>query len=191
MRIARMISPVHALGPGERVCLWMQGCPRRCPGCISPEMQPETGPQVPEKALADILLSTAKQNGCTGLTVSGGDPFAQPEALLRLLCALREGFRDILVYTGYTLEEIRAGACGEDGVRALSYVDVLIDGPYIQEQNIHSCVLRGSENQRIHYLSEDRAPEYEAYLAEGRMLESFVHNGQVVITGIQDRRELT
>ena len=68
MRIARMISPVHALGPGERVCLWMQGCPRRCPGCISPEMQPETGPQVPEKALADIVR-IAKENSVGTIVV--------------------------------------------------------------------------------------------------------------------------
>ena len=69
-----MLAPVHALGPGERVCLWTRGCSKRCPGCISPEMQPATGPQVPEELLAQILTETAVKNSCRGLTVSGGDP---------------------------------------------------------------------------------------------------------------------
>ena len=185
-----MIAPVHSLGPGERVCLWTQGCNRSCPGCISPELQPFTGSNADEQMLGEILLRTAEINACSGLTLSGGDPFAQPEALLRLLEHVRAGFADILVYTGFTLEEIRNGNCGKAGIECLGLIDVLIDGPYIDEQNTHGCVLRGSENQTIRYLNPKLAEDYETYLQKGRILETFSHNGSVVITGIQDRREL-
>ena len=89
MKIARMLAPVHALGPGRRVALWTQGCRRRCRGCISPELRPPGREEVPEPLLASIIRETADREDCGGLTVSGGDPFDQPEALLRLLRLLR------------------------------------------------------------------------------------------------------
>ena len=184
-----MISPVHSLGPGERVCLWLQGCRRDCPGCISPEMRPDAGPEAPVELLADILTGTARRGSCEGLTISGGEPFLQAPGLLQLLALVRDGFRDILVYTGYTLEELRGGACGPAGRDCLAYIDVLIDGPYLQERNRPDCVLRGSENQIIHYLNPGLAGRYKAYLTQGRMLESFSHNRDVVLTGIWNRRD--
>lgn len=187
MRIARMIAPVHSLGPGKRVCLWLQGCLRDCPGCISPELQPAAGPETPVELLADILTRTARRGGCGGLTISGGEPFLQAAELLRLLALLRDGFQDILVYTGYTLKELRGGACGPEGRDCLTYIDVLIDGPYLQERNRPDCVLRGSDNQIIHYLNPALTGCYGTYLAQSRMIESFSHGGDVVLTGIMDR----
>lgn len=178
---------MHSLGPGERVCLWLQGCLRDCPGCISPELRPTAGPETPVELLADILTSTARRGNCGGLTISGGEPFLQAPELLRLLALARDGFRDILVYTGYTLEELRGGACGSAGRDCLAYIDVLIDGPYLQELNRPDCVLRGSENQIIHYLNPELAGDYVTYLAQGRILQSFSHGGDVVLTGILDR----
>ena len=106
---------------------------------------------------------------------------------LRLLALVRDGFQDILVYTGYTLKELRGGARGPEGRDCLTYIDVLIDGPYLQERNRPDCVLRGSDNQIIHYLNPALAGCYGTYLAHGRMIESFSHGGDVVLTGIMDR----
>ena len=183
-----MLAPVHSLGPGERVCLWVQGCSRGCPGCIAPELQPHSGCRADERLLADILTETAGRCGCDGLTVSGGDPFEQAEALARLLPLVRGAFRDILVYTGFLLEEIRAGRCGPAGADCLKWIDVLIDGPYIRERNVPGCALRGSDNQTVHFLSPGRKGPYEAYMRRGRVLESFSHGGEVILTGIPDRR---
>jgi len=156
---------------------------------MTPELQSVRGPETPESLLAEILRRTRENGGCTGLTVSGGEPFRQAEALERLLEAVRQDFSDILVYTGYTLSEILDGQCGKAGKRCLSYIDVLIDGPYLEARNSPDCALRGSDNQTIHYLTPGLKPVYESYLAGGRMLESFSHNGNVIITGISDRRE--
>ncbi len=189
MRIARSLSPVHSLGPGERVCLWTQGCKKGCPGCISPEMQPPTGPELPVPLLSQLLVDTAKRGNCQGLTISGGDPLEQPEELLALLKLLRPHFSDILVYTGYRLEELQAGIAGEAGRACLSYIDVLIDGPYCQALNTPDCVLRGSSNQQIHFLRRELEASYRAYMAQGRQLESFVHGDTVIVTGIFNKEE--
>ena len=83
---------------------------------------------------------------------------------MTLLKKVRVLFENILVYTGYTLEEIRKGMAGAAGKKSLSYIDVLIDGPYIREQNKPDCVLRGSYNQDIHYLNPACQDAYEAYM---------------------------
>jgi anaerobic ribonucleoside-triphosphate reductase activating protein len=184
MLVGRILSPVHSLGPGNRVCLWTQGCNKKCYGCISPELQSFEGNNVDEQILADMLVRLAKIHQCKGLTVSGGDPFEQSDSLFQLLKIVRKSFDDILVYTGYELDDILNCCSGESGISCLKYIDVLIDGPYIRDHNVPECVLRGSDNQIIHYLNEKMRADYENYLQKGRVLESFCHDKEVIITGM-------
>lgn len=189
MKIGRILSPVHSLGPNERVCLWTQGCTKRCDGCMSTDLQGDGGATVPPEKVAVLLKTLAKKGGCTGLTVSGGDPFEQPAALLCLLQQVRDTFDDILVYTGYTLNEISDGCAGDAGKACLTYIDVLIDGRYEKAQNTPSCVLRGSANQVIHFLNKQKRESYAAYMQKGRMVETFFEDGQSIITGILNEVE--
>lgn len=184
-----MIAPVHALGPGERVCLWTQGCSKRCPGCMSPDLRDTCGPDLDEAVIANILKKTAENSSCDALTISGGDPFEQPAALLKLLTLVRPQFQDILVYTGYEYESILSGISGESGKECLTLIDVLIDGPYIAELNRPEFVLRGSGNQKIHYLNEAVRQKYEEYMSAGRIIECFPHNDTMFITGIPEYKE--
>lgn len=189
MRIGRMIAPVRALGPGERVCLWMQGCGKKCRGCISPELQSDDGPQVPVELVAKLICEAAVRNNCKGLTISGGEPFDQPKELESLLRLVRHSFSDILVYTGYTMEQIRdrIGMTNEKWYE--KYVDVLIDGPYIEEDNINTCVLRGSANQVVHFLNPKVEDQYREYMMLGRAIETFSHGGNIIHVGILNRGE--
>jgi len=189
MLIARILSPVHSLGPGDRVCLWTQGCKKRCKGCISPELQPYSGNEIDEDVLAKILIQVARKNNCTGITISGGDPLEQSQALLKLLTLLRNEFDDILVYTGFELQDIQDGLVGIEAKKCLDYLDVLIDGKYIDELNYKDCVLRGSSNQNIHFITKGLAPIYAEYMKQGRILESFVHNQNTIVTGIFNKEE--
>lgn len=189
MLIARILSPVHSLGPGDRVCLWTQGCKKRCKGCISPELQPYNGNEIDEDVLAKILIQVAHKNNCTGITISGGDPLEQSQALLKLLTLLRNEFDDILVYTGFELQDIQDGLVGIEAKKCLKYLDVLIDGKYIDELNYKDCVLRGSNNQNIHFINKGLAPIYAEYMKQGRILESFVHNQNTIVTGIFNKEE--
>ena len=189
MLIARILSPVHSLGPGDRVCLWTQGCKKRCKGCISPELQPYSGNEIGEDVLAKILIHVARKNNCTGITISGGDPLEQSQALLELLTLLRNEFDDILVYTGFEFQDIQDGLAGIEAKKCLDYLDVLIDGKYIDELNDKDCVLRGSSNQNIHFITKELAPIYAEYMKQGRILESFVHNQNTIVTGIFNKEE--
>lgn len=189
MLVARILSPVHSLGPGDRVCLWTQGCKKRCKGCISPELQPYSGNEIDENLLAKILIQVARKNNCTGITISGGDPLEQSQALLKLLTLLRNEFDDILVYTGFELQDIQDGLVGIDAKKCLDYLDILIDGKYIDELNYKDCVLRGSSNQNIHFINKGLAPVYAEYMKQGRILESFVHNQNMIVTGIFNKEE--
>lgn len=189
MVVGRILAPVHSLGPGERICIWTQGCKKKCVGCISPELQIERGNEIDEITLASIISILSQKKGCKGLTISGGDPFEQVEALERLLQLVRPRFDDILVYTGYELEEITSGSIGDAAIRCLDNIDVLIDGRYIESLNFKDCVLRGSDNQVIHYLNHEIESTYAVYLKKGRILENFIHENEIIVTGIQNRED--
>jgi len=150
LRLFALAWPVTALGPGDRAVIWVAGCTRGCPGCISPEMQPaDAGEDVPVDTLAARLERIAAP--LDGVTLSGGEPFDQAGALTVLLERLRATRPDwnVLVYTGYLLEELRGDP---DRAGLLEYVDILADGPYRQEiPRVHP--LTGSGNQRVHYLT--------------------------------------
>ena len=184
LRLFALAWPVTALGPGERAVLWVAGCPRDCPGCISPEMQPyDAGEVVPVGTLAARLERI--DASINGLTISGGEPFDQAEALFGLLDRLRAVRPDwnVLVYTGYLIEELRA-----DPVRAplLEFIDILADGPYRQEiPRTHP--LTGSGNQRVHYLTARGAALRDSVesLASGAMNLGLSRSGRTdMIIGV-------
>ena len=109
--------------------------------------------------------------------------------MLKLLKLLHDKVDDILVYTGFELADIQSGSLGIDAQMCLKYLDVLIDGKYVEALNQNDCVLRGSTNQTIHFINEDLAPRYAEYMKQGRILESFVHNETTIVTGIFNKEE--
>ncbi len=172
---------VTVLGPGHRYVLWVQGCGRSCPGCISPESHDKkAGKPIEAAALAwEIALS-----GAEGLTISGGEPFLQPEALAELVKELRALRPDmgLIVYTGFTLEQLRqmpqAGAF-------LDQIDLLIDGPYIRELN-DGRGLRGSSNQRILPLTDKYRALAEHWDTLPRQQQTFPHGIEIHRAGLPD-----
>ena len=145
------------LGPGTRFVLWVQGCGRHCPGCIAPEMQPtDGGGIVAVNALADTILALPQIGG---ITLSGGEPFMQADRLALLMQNVLRARPEltVIVFTGWTLEELRAS--GESGVSALlSVTDLLVDGEYLKALD-DDMGLRGSSNQRMHFLTERIQPQ--------------------------------
>lgn len=186
MKIARMIAPIHSLGPGERVGLWVQGCSKKCFGCISEELHlADPSKEVPVDVVADMIINEAARTNCTRLTISGGDPFEQPEELFAFLKQVRRHFTDILVYTGYTMDEI----CESEVMTScLCNIDVLIDGRYIESKNVEATNLRGSSNQRVFFFTQELADEYAEYEKVNYLLETFVHNDKFITIGIQRRK---
>ena len=151
-------------GPGVRVTLFVSGCRNHCPGCFQPETwdfdfgRPFTGETERE------IFAELEKPFVAGLTLLGGDPF-EPEnqrQLLPLLRAVREHFptKTVWAYSGYTLETLqREGSrphC-EATQEMLSLIDVLVDGPFVQEKRNLRLRFRGSENQRLIDLNKTRA----------------------------------
>jgi len=141
------------VGPGRRSVLRMQGCPIRCHGCYVPETWDSNGGQTVSINTAATALLAAREHD--GVTIIGGEPFAQPFALMQLVRALKMTRTHVVVYTGFTLERLRQRS-DEESIGAIEYVlntiDVLIDGPYIAALADGAGPWTGSGNQRVHYL---------------------------------------
>lgn len=185
MLVARMISPIHTLGPGERIGLWIQGCSKNCRGCISKELQIfDESKNIPIDILVSLIKKEADRSKCRRITISGGDPFEQPEELYELLVGIRKRFKDILVYTGYTMSEIKAS---EIMYKCFLLIDVLVDGRYIEEKNTGKSRIYGSDNQKIFIQKEELVKDYQEFEKGERTLETFIHENRVITVGIQKR----
>lgn len=141
-------------GPGNRACIWVQGCDIQCPGCAVPWMWPlKDGKQCDILKLANEIL---KIHDIEGVTFSGGEPFLQASAIVNLCELIKEkSDLSILIFTGYELDFI-ISANKKEWNKLLSLTDILIDGPYQEDLKSHRS-LTGSTNQKIHFLS----PKYK------------------------------
>ena len=177
MYVARILYPVEVLGPGKRVGIWFSGCPRRCKGCCNPELW-DFHPRyqtTPETVFA-MIKNLAKEHHIDGFTISGGDPMLQRDDLRLLLSLIKDISDDIIVYTGYEIEQIAP--------EHLRYISVLIDGAYIEELN-NNCLLRGSANQRVHILDQDKVNKYSQFFAtETNRIQNFFTSDGIVSVGI-------
>jgi len=153
LSISSILSQSEVNGPGERLVVWTQGCSKACPGCFNPETWKFSRKNLWESTeLAEKVFSSYPD----GLTLTGGDPLEQPEALLEFLVALHRGDspenlprnflpRGIICFTGYVIEELVG-----DALECLKYIDLLIDGRYVEELR-YTSGLAGSSNQRFHF----------------------------------------
>lgn len=153
--IGKIWYPVTTLGYGKRLGVWFQGCNKQCKGCISPELK--IYQQGTSMETHELLEYIKNEESVDGLTISGGEPFDQEKALRNLIAEFSDKYNnDIVVFTGYTLEELHAKK-SVDIEWILTHIAVLIDGRYMEERGI-DIGLRGSDNQVIHVFSN-----YERY----------------------------
>ena len=152
MKYAKIIAADIANGNGFRVSLFVTGCKRNCKGCFNKEAQdPSSGKPFDDKAKQKIFREL-EHDWCRGLSLLGGEPLSKlsdnRKQVIELAKEVKEKFPDkgIWCWSGYTLEEIQADDTMKD---ILKYVDVLVDGPFIEEQKDLSIPFRGSRNQRI------------------------------------------
>ncbi|AKQ67199.1 Ribonucleotide reductase of class III (anaerobic), activating protein [Myxococcus hansupus] len=162
-----------------RFALWVQGCPLRCPGCCNPEMfAAERGTEERVASLAEQVLATP---GIEGLSLLGGEPFSQPGPAAALCEHLRAAGLSIMVYTGFTLAELRAQG-RPDVDRLLAAVDLLVDGRFEQDAPETTRRWIGSRNQVMHFLTNRYAPDDPCFTAANTAEVHFV-NGRLVING--------
>ncbi len=188
MYIDRILAPIEALGPGKRLVIWTAGCTKHCKGCANPELWSTAGAKnISVSDIARIAENIKRNTDYTGITISGGDPLEQREEILELLGKLKKIAGDILVYTGYVLEDIEKEWSAEEVERLKTTVTVLIDGPYIEDLNTPEAVLRGSANQRLIFFDRQYEKAYEAYMKEGRKIQNVYMGSRLVSVGIHNR----
>ncbi len=181
MQIERIYYPVVALGPGLRIGIWTVGCPRACPGCTNPELwTSDPGRDVPVRQI--LRMVHAVGGPVDGFTLTGGEPFMQLRDLWELVRGLRRISPDILVYTGYTLDELLA--MGEPLVHdILESIAVLVDGPYVDALN-DGRSLRGSSNQRVHFFPTAHERLYQEYLDKPRTMQNVLAGSTALSIGL-------
>ncbi len=150
LNLAALIKGTRMVGPGLRDAVWVQGCTLGCRGCANHAYLPqERRVLMPvERLLAHFL---ARRGAIDGMSVLGGEPTEQPEAVAALLCGVQELGLSTVVFSGRTYERLlRDPRCAE----LLTDTDLLIDGPYVESQRDPSLHWRGSPNQRLLRLSD-------------------------------------
>ena len=142
-----------ANGPGVRVSLFVSGCTHRCPGCFNQEAWDFGYGQPFDQSTVDHILELLEPSFIRGLTLLGGEPF-EPQnqgAVVELLRQIKKEMpeKSIWAFSGYLFDrDIQSGRLG-DTSEYLSYLDVLVDGPFIEAKKNLSLRFRGSENQRL------------------------------------------
>ena len=151
MNIHRIVTKTKSEGPGIRVAIWVQGCSIQCNGCMAKDTWSTSPKQVFE--VEDLLSIIDSTLNIEGVTILGGEPFDQAYELAKLTEGIKSRGLSIIVFTGHTYEGLRA-IDSLDIAKVLNNTDVLIDGPYIEEERSFERPLVGSNNQRFLFLSD-------------------------------------
>lgn len=162
LRVAGIEPESIVDGPGLRLTVFTQGCPHRCPFCHNPKTHdPQGGRCI---TLAEILDMIAGNDLLDGVTLSGGEPFAQAAELVPLAREIKNRGLHLTIYTGYTYEVLRSHADAHPAwLDLLVYADLLVDGPFVYAQRTLDVPFKGSANQRL--------IDVQASLDEGRVVE--------------------
>lgn len=143
-------------GPGIRVSLFVSGCRHHCKGCFNAETWSFTAGKPYTEAVQESILKGMEKPYILGLTLLGGEPFEpqNQKDIVELLRQIKGAMPDksIWAFSGYLFDrDILSGRLGDWNVTQeyLSYLDVLVDGPFVEEKKNLSLRFRGSENQRL------------------------------------------
>lgn len=151
IKIAGVVEESITDGIGIRYVIFTQVCKHNCPNCHNPESHSSGGSWVD----IDRIVREVKDDPLLkGITISGGEPMLQPQAVIELCKRVKdETSLDIWLYSGYTINEIQRHKYGDD---VLNLIDVLVDGRYVEELKDEMLRFKGSSNQNIIYLDKGK-----------------------------------
>ncbi len=177
--VAMIVPRTEAEGPGLRYAVWVQGCPLRCPGCCNPEMLEFAATRAGRRRASD-LVEEACAAGVDGISLLGGEPFAHADGLAALAEGVRARGLSVMIFSGYTLAELRAQ--GPAAARLLAATDLLVDGRFDARLRSQTRRFVGSDNQVMHFLTARYAPD-DPRLRGGNTLELRIRGGELTING--------
>ena len=188
LRLHRFLPFTRAEGPGNRACLWVQGCPIRCAGCFNPGTWSKSGGY--DATVDELQARILAVPSIEGVTFLGGEPFEQAEALADLGYRVRQTGLSIMTFTGYLLEDILKSS-RQGWHDLLDVTDLLLDGPYVRNLSDTNRPWVGSSNQRYHFLS----PRYRHLEAElesipNRLEIRLGQDGRILANGLASSEAL-
>ena len=154
LRVHAKVDAAYSLGPGLRAGLWVQGCSQGCSGCFNPNTHPARGPEL-DVGYSDswlIQVSVASPE-VEGLTVSGGEPMEQAEAVLELLYDAKTLGLSRIMYTGWEYDRFCQHPLAQ---RLTALLDVLICGPFVESKKCGG--MEGSSNKKVIYITDRYSP---------------------------------
>ena len=176
-----IIEGTRVNGPGYRFCIWLQGCDKNCDGCFNQEARPIKGGYI---LAVDEIIHRIENGKYDGVSISGGEPLLQKN-IYYLLTEIKKLSMNILVFTGYTYEEILTD---DEKRKNLLFIDYLVEGPYIKSIP-SSCFLTGSGNQRVLQLNNgvlvgDVTSKFSDSYEKSEIIID--ENGNIKITGFSE-----
>lgn len=176
-RVHAVLPRSTANGPGERFTIWSQGCALACPGCFNPETHAGTGGD--PHTVDDLVAAVLREPDLEGVTLTGGEPLEQPEAVGDFCATLKDrSSLGVIVLTGFTRAEIEADP---DRAAAVAHADLVVAGRYNRRLRT-ATALRGSANKsywdltgRYHPSELDGVPDLEVHIGG---------DGMVTVTGM-------
>jgi len=186
LRVNRILEKTEVAGPGYRFTVWVQGCGRKCAGCMASETWSPVGGSL--LSTDDIIQKVLATHGIDGITFLGGEPFEQAEALFLIGKELRRHGFSVVTFTGYLLEELlRSENAGFNNL--LSVTDLLIDGDFQENKKSLIRPWVGSSNQRYIFLT-DRFSENDINQVRNKLEVRIFPDGRAVVTGMGDFHQI-
>lgn len=199
LRIFNIIKNTKVEGPGNRYCIWVQGCSRHCKGCQAVHTWSHNGGELYDvkDIVKDIKMtayntspqsSSQREDACSivGVTFLGGEPFEQAEALGIIAEEVQKEGLSVVCFTGGKYEELIGSSKNK---KLLDNIDLLIDGEYIEELTDYSRPWCGSSNQRYHFLT-DRYNEEIFTKYKNKVEVNISKNGQIFMNGMGNFDEI-
>ena len=162
------------------MAIWVQGCRIRCAHCCNPEMfDVQAGTPWESDALAARVIAAREVEG---ISLLGGEPFHQAGPLVPVASAARRAGMSVMIYTGFTLEDLRARQDGDTDA-LLEATDLLVDGPYVHAQRSARRPWIGSANQRLHHLTERYRGHPESTARGTQSVTITFQDGEMTVSG--------
>lgn len=186
MKIYKILKNTAVEGPGQRFCIWVQGCKKHCKGCFAKETWDfDSGEIYSVKELYSLIKA---QDNIEGVTFLGGEPFEQAKELSKLSKMVKKDNLSVLCFTGYTYEKLKFKK-DKYVNNLLANIDLLIDGGFEQEHFDLSRPWVGSSNQRFIFLTS-RYCENDLKKYKNKIELHLDYDGRIEINGMGDFEKL-
>ncbi len=181
IKLASILPTSEANGPGSHFTFWVQGCTLKCPGCFNPHTHDlKEGYFRTVSSLVREIATYWNEGTIRGVTLTGGEPLQQMEAILHLLTEIKKiGNVGTILLTGYTSKELKAMPDFDKLIRA---TDVFITGRYLTRLNLQEEIRGSSNKELLFYSSFYTSDEFSDIPPIEIITQS---DGSLVITGIQ------